>query len=115
MNRRKFASSVIGAMGMTCIAPTSLAFSSRQSLPYETGQRMISDDGHTMTINRRELATANKDHKQFIVTFQVHSESAVLSEKIYRLTDQYGKRHHIYMKPIAKNRLQAEFNWRTHA
>jgi len=114
MNRRTFASSVLGAFGITCIAPATLAISSKKSLPFETGQRMRTHDGLNMIISHRELATQNKDHKQFILTFQVHSKSAVLTEKIYHLTDQYGKRHQIYMKPVAKNRLQAEFNWRTH-
>lgn len=115
MNRRKFATSVLSVLSISCLPPVSMAGSSKQSLRYQTGLRMVSDEGLKMTICQREAATKNKDHKQFIATFEVHSQTATLTEKIYHLTDQFGKRHQIYLKPVAKNRLQAEFNWRTHA
>ena len=76
---------------------------------------MQSSDGLKMRLSKHELATANLDSKQFILTFDVDNPGEQLSEKIYQLTDHHGQRHQIYMKPVNHNQLQAEFNWRTHA
>ena len=115
MNRRLFAKTVMGGLGISLVANASLASKGRTQAGFEAGHRMTTDDGLKMTLSRHELPTTNKDHKQFTLTFEVENPNGQLTEKIYHLTDHKGAKHQIYMKPIAQNQLQAEFNWRTHA
>ncbi|KAA3638574.1 MAG: hypothetical protein DWP95_12375 [Proteobacteria bacterium] len=115
MNRRKFATSIMTALGLSAISPTTLAISSKNRSWLNTGQKLFSAEGLRMTLTQNKPATIDQDDKQFILTFKVENTSQPLPEKIYVLTDQSGRRHHIYMKPVKHNQLQAEFNWRTHA
>ena len=115
MNRRKFAKTVMGTLGISMVATGSLASSVSTTQNFEAGHQMTSEDGLKMVLSRHELPTSNKDQKQFTLTFEVENPNGQLVEKIYHLTDHKGKKHQIYMKPVAKNQLQAEFNWRTHA
>ena len=115
MNRRLFAKTVAGTMGVSLFATGSLASQGTTESNFEAGHQMTTDDGLKMTLSRHELPTKNKDRKQFTLTFDVENCDGQLLEKTYNLTDHKGVKHQIYMKPVAHNQLQAEYNWRTHA
>jgi len=117
MNRRHFAKSVVGGLGMSMLATQTIKATTMQqtSHNFKAGQHMKSNDGLKMTLSNHKQPTKNQDSKQFILTFDVHNNSAPLVEKIYDLTDNHGIHHQIYMTPVANNQLQAVFNWRTHA
>jgi hypothetical protein len=117
MNRRIFAKSIIGGLGFSfAIGQTAGASKLRSpSKVFEAGHQMKSNDGLKMTLSGHDLPTSSRDQKQFVLTFDVHNASEPLQEKIYNLTDHNGQRHDIYMSPIDRNRLQAVYNWRTHA
>jgi len=118
MNRRIFAKTVIGTMGASLVVTGALASNNNSSATqtkFEAGHQMTTDDGLKMTLSQYELPTADKDNKQFTLTFDVENPSDQLVEKIYHLTDHKGIKHQIYMKPIDHKQLLAEFNWRTHA
>jgi hypothetical protein len=115
MNRRIFAKSVLGTVGLSVIAGPSLATKQTEQVKFEAGHQMLSDEGLKMTLSGHSLPTSAKDAKQFVLTFDVNNPSGTLDEKIYHLTDHNGKKHQMFMSPIDQNQLQAVFNWRTHA
>lgn len=117
MNRRHFAQTILGGLGVSLLAgQTAQAVQLKKpARQFEAGHQMRSDEGLKMTLSEHNLPTADKDRQQFILTFDVHNQSTNLQEKIYQLTDHNGKRHEIYMTPVAQNKLQAVYNWRTHA
>ncbi|TDR22425.1 hypothetical protein [Marinicella litoralis] len=115
MNRRIFAKSVMGTMGISLIVAPSLAAIKSKQHVFEAGHQMTSDEGLKMSLSGHSLPTANKDHKQFVLTFDVENPNGYLDEKIYHLIDHNGKKHQIFMSPVDKNKLQAVYNWRTNA
>ena len=116
MNRRNFAKSVVGTAGVSLLVGGSAsAGTAINPVKFEAGHQMQSSDGLKMTLSGHSLPTSNKDHKQFVLTFDVNNPSGSLNEKIYHLTDHHGKKHSMYMTPVDQNQLQAVFNWRTHA
>lgn len=115
MNRRKFAKSVMGTMGVSMLAGPTLATTNANQIKFEAGHQMKSDNGLKMTLSGHSLPTSNKDQKQFVLTFDVNNPNGSLDEKIYHLTDHNGQRHQMFMTPIDQNQLQAVFNWRTNA
>jgi hypothetical protein len=116
MNRRKFATTVMGTLGVSVLSCPSLASITKPNqVNFEAGHQMKSDDGIKMTLSGHSLPTVNKDNKQFVLTFDVHNPNGSLDEKIYHLTDHNGQKHQIYMSPVDKNKLQAIYNWRTNA
>ena len=116
MNRRHFAKSILGGMGLSVVAGSAVGFGTKHSTGhrFEAGHQMQSTDGLKMTLSSHTLPTKDQDRQQFILTFDVHNNTAPLQEKIYHLTDHQGARHQLYMTPIDQNKLQAVFNWRTH-
>ena len=70
-------------------------------------------DGLSLTLSKHEQATANKDDKQFILTYDV--DRYVEGEKIYDVKSQTGEIHQVFMAAINDNQLQAVFNWRLNA
>lgn len=115
MNRRKFAQTVCGTIGVSTIAPTIFAKTDSRSHRFQPGLKMQSSEGLHLQLIKHSKPLANQDNKQFILTFKVKQANQALHEKIYDLIDEHGKKHQIYLKPISQNQLQAEFNWRTHA
>ncbi len=117
MNRRNFAKNIIGGLGLSMVAGQTVhaANSEKSAQPFEAGHQMQTADGMKMTLSQHSLATQNQDRQQFILTFDVHNNTAPLTEKIYRLKDHNGVNHEIFMSPVGKQKLQALFNWRTHA
>lgn len=116
MNRRNFAKAVIGSAGVSMVVPTSVAAPlTSPAKQLKKGLVLESDEGIKMKVIKHELATRNKDHKQFSLVLEVENSSGSLAEKIYKLTDSRGVKHDIYLKPMANNQLLAEFNWRTNA
>jgi hypothetical protein len=117
MNRRLFNNSVLAAMGLGFLAgkTASAATFSGQQQAFEAGHQMATRDGLKMTLSQHELPLSNKDRKQFVLTFDVHNANEPLQEKIYQLTDHNGNTHDIFMSPVDQNKLQAVYNWRTHA
>ncbi len=116
MNRRKFTQMLAGGAGVSAIVPVGMAkVINKPSAPlFEKGQRWVTTDGIKLTLTERVNPTNNKDHKQFILRFDVENTSKSLTEKIYHVIDAAGVKRDIYMTPIARNQLQATFNWRTH-
>lgn len=116
MNRRHFAKSILGGVGLSVVAGSAVGSTTKHSPAqrFEAGHQMQSTDGLKMTLSGHTLPTKNQDRQQFILTFDVHNNSAPLHEKIYQLTDHHGVIHQLYMTPIDENKLQAVFNWRTH-
>ncbi len=117
MNRRKFATTVMGTAGISMFVTGSAtaAIKSTNQVKFEAGHQMRSDDGLKMTLSGHQLPTQNKDQKQFVLTFDVDNPGERLQEKIYRLTDHNGQQHEMFMSPVDSNQLQAVFNWRIHA
>lgn len=118
MNRRNFAKNIIGGLGLSMVAGQTIHAANnpdKSEQPFEAGHQLQTPDGLKLTLSNHSLPTQNKDRKQFILTFDVHNNSAPLTEKIYLLTDHNGVKHDIFMSPIGKTKLQALFNWRTHA
>ncbi|MFV0542859.1 MAG: DUF6916 family protein [Marinicella pacifica] len=118
MNRRLFAKTILGGLGASVLTSPVMAHSSSiktSSINFEAGHSMQTDDGLKMTLSGHQLPTKNKDHQQFVLTFDVHNPDGHLQEKIYHLTDHKGIKHEIFMTPVNKNQLQAVFNRRTHA
>ena len=117
MNRRHFAKSVMGGLGLSVLAGSAAQATTRKQVTkaFEAGHQMHSAEGLNMTLQRHELPTADRDREQFILTFEVHNHNRPLAEKIYQLTDHRGAQHQLYMTPVEPNLLQAVFNWRTRA
>lgn len=118
MNRRIFAKSLMGGLGLSMLSTQAMSTTKttdQSSFTFEAGHQMKTKDGLKMTLSGHSQPTKNQDHKQFILTFEVHNPSAPLVEKIYELTDHHGIHHQIYMTPVDNSKLQAVFNWRTHA
>jgi len=117
MNRRHFAQSMLGALGLSALAGSHAQANtaSKTKSGFEAGHQMRSSEGLKMTLSRHDLPTADRDRQQFILTFEVHDKPIQLAEKIYHLTDHHGTQHQLYMTPVSDNHLQAVFNWRTHA
>ncbi len=117
MNRRKFAKNIIGGIGLSLVAGQTVhaAKHDESTQPFEAGHQMQTPDGLKMTLSAHSLPTHDQDRQQFILTFDVHNNTTPLTEKIYRLTDHKGQNHDIFMSPVGKQKLQALFNWRTHA
>ncbi|WP_223787870.1 DUF6916 family protein [Marinicella meishanensis] len=117
MNRRHFAKSVMGGLGLSVLAGTAAqaTAANHTKQAFEAGHEMRSAEGLNMTLHSHELPTRGRDRQQFILTFEVHNNTQPLAEKIYQLTDHRGQKHLLYMTPVDQQRLQAVFNWRTHA
>ena len=113
MNRRIFAKSVVGTLGVSLMAAPTFASKKSNQVKFEAGHQMQSDDGIKMTLSSHSLPTSNKDQKQFVLTFDVNNPNGSLQEKIYQRTDHHGQKHQIFMTPVDNHQLQAVFNWRT--
>ncbi len=115
MNRRIFAKSIMGAVGVSMLAGPTLATTKTSPVTFEAGHQMTSNDGIKMTLSGHSLPTSDNDQKQFVLTFEVNNPNGSLDEKTYHLTDHNGQKHQMFMTPIDQNQLQAVFNWRTNA
>jgi hypothetical protein len=118
MNRRKFAQSIASVLGLSTLSVSSVIakhVSLNKTEQFLIDNKVITtQDGLLLTLNKHEFATAIKDEKQFILTYDVKN-STVKDEKIYDVISQTGETHQIFMSAINENQLQAVFNWRLNA
>jgi hypothetical protein len=117
MKRRKFAQSMLTALGMSSL-PIGLTIAknakSEIHVLCDSKQKLTTDDGLQLSLNKHESATKNKDAKQFILTYDVNQGVAV-DEKIYQVKLDNGEYHQVFMTPVNDNQLQAVFNHRLNA
>ena len=113
MNRRKFAQSLLTAMGISYIPQTVLA--NATEISFKKGQQLSTNDGLRLSLKDCRYPVNNHDQLQFILDFKVENKGIELTERIYHLKDQNGRTHQVYMIPVSQGRLQAVYNWRTHA
>jgi hypothetical protein len=118
MNRRKFAQSIASVLSVSTLPiSTSLAKEmsmSKTEMFLKGNQKITTQEGLLLTLNKHEFPTSNKDEKQFILTYDVNN-STVRGEKIYDIKSETGETHQIFMTAISDNQLQAVFNWRLNA
>ena len=81
----------------------------------QSKDKVVSNDGLVLKLNKLVNPTSNKDRKQFILTYDVKNNSVPLEEKIYELKIANGEVHQVYMTPVNDSQLQAVFNWRLNA
>ena len=116
MNRRDFAKKTLGALGLSMLPLSQVISSTAEPLSQcHLGNTLNTSCGMQLTLVDQQWATASQDSKQFILTFATPCKNAALANKIYDVEDQNGLAHQIYMTPVAEDRLQAVFNWRTSA
>lgn len=118
MNRRKFAQSIASVLGVSTL-PISSTLANEMSLSktekfLRDNKQMTTQDGLVLTLQKHEFTTANKDEKQFIMTYDVENNT-VADEKIYDVKSETGEKHQIFMSAINDHQLQAVFNWRLNA
>ena len=114
MNRRNFTHFSIAGL----LAASAMAHSNPLSKPTSLIEKMSllkAQNGLVLKLYDKQAATANLDHKQYILTFDVFNSDEQLTEKIYHVYDQNGRLHQLFMKPVRHNQLQAVINHRTHA
>ncbi|WP_395376852.1 DUF6916 family protein [Marinicella sp. W31] len=117
MNRRDFAKKTLGALGLS-ILPLSQVISAEPGTLSESchlGGSLLSSCGMQLKLIDQQWATQNQDDKQFILTFSAPHQNTESAARIYDVKDQHGRSHQVFMTPVADNRLQAVFNWRTSA
>ena len=116
MKRRKFAQSMLAALGMSSL-PMGLSIAKNAKgethVLCDSKQKFTTEEGLQLSLNKHELATANKDAKQFILTYDVNQ--SVVDEKIYKVKLDNGESHNVFMTPVNQNQLQAVFNHRLNA
>jgi len=118
MNRRKFAQSIVSALGVSTL-PLSTSIAKELSLSkteifFRNNNLITTEEGLSLSLNKHEYITADKDEKQFILTYDVKN-GIVNGEKIYDVKSKTGEKHQIFMSAINDNQLQAVFNWRLNA
>ncbi len=114
MNRRIFNTStvfgILGVLSSQSIFSGTLTENNTEKL---TSLRDI--NGMILKLYKKQYATKDKDHSQYILTFDVFNQKSALTEGIYQLFDNNGKKHEIFMSPVNNQQLQAIFNHRTYA
>ncbi len=114
MNRRKFnTTAFIGLFGLNT-SPALLA-QSLNEINHGTHTQLRDREGMLLKLYQKQYATKDKDQAQYILTFDVFKQNKTLTERIYQLVDERGRKHDIFMTPINHNQLQAVFNHRTYA
>lgn len=118
MNRRKFAQSIASVLGVSTL-PFSASIAQQMNLNktqmfLRDNKKIMTKEGLSLSLNKHEHATLNKDDKQFILTYDVMNKK-VKGEKIYDVKSQTGEKHQVFMTAINDNQLQAVFNWRLNA
>ena len=114
MNRRQFNSTAfIGMFGLSTYH-TVLAQSLTANRQQNYGP-LKDSTGMLLKLYKKQFATPSLDQAQYILTFDVFNQKTDLTEKIYQLTDDQGKKHEIFMSPVNNHQLQAVFNHRTYA
>lgn len=115
MKRRKFAKSVLAAVGVTSL-PMSVSLAMEPSVKVlQSNDKIKSSDGLVLKLKQQVNPTQNKDRKQFILTYDVKGNSFPLEEKIYDLKLANGESQSVYMSPVNDQQLQAVFNYRLNA
>ncbi|MBL4773235.1 MAG: hypothetical protein JKX98_06445 [Alcanivoracaceae bacterium] len=115
MKRRNFTQTVLIAMGAVSV-PMGIAFAVKSPvIALQFIDKVITNDGLILKLNKRVNPTRNQDSKQFILTYDVKNNSAPLEEKIYELKIANDEIHQVYMTPVNDSQLQAVFNWRLNA
>ncbi len=116
MKRRYFAQSLLLVLGTSNLpVGTSMAVSSiKDELQSESAKKITTEDGLILKLEGVVNPTSNKDHKQFILTYNVDDFNQPLEDKIYRLSVD-GHTHDVYMTPVNDRQLQAVFNRRINA
>ena len=115
MKRRKFAKSVIAAVGVSSL-PVGVSLAMKPTVKaLQTDEKISSTEGLVLTLNQQIHPTQNKDKKQFILTFDVEGNTSPLDEKIYELKLANGETQSIFMSPVNDRQLQAVFNHRLNA
>ena len=115
MKRRKFAKSVIAAVGVSSL-PVGVSIAMKPTVKaLQTDDKITSTEGLVLKLNKQIHPTQNNDKKQFILTFDVKGNKTALDERIYELKLANGQSQSVYMSPVNDKQLQAVFNHRLNA
>lgn len=115
MRRRKFAKSVVAAVGISSL-PMGVSLAMKPSSnALMSEEKIISKEGLSLKLNQKIHPTNNKDRKQFILTYDVEGMKTPLIEKIYDLKLANGLSQPVFMSPVNDKQLQAVFNHRLNA
>ena len=115
MKRRKFAQSVMAAVGVASL-PMGVSIAAHSPAhALNTSENIITDDGLKLKLKQKTHPTKNKDSKQFILTYDVENSMSPLVERTYDLKLASGNKHQVFMTPVGENQLQAVFNLRLNA
>lgn len=115
MKRRKFTQAVLTAMSISTV-PIGVSFAAQSTVrTLQTNESITTKDGLKLNLNHRQYPMKDKDEKQFIITYDVENNNALLKEKIYQFKVANGETHQLFMTPVNDNQLQAVFNWRLNA
>jgi len=115
MKRRNFTQSFITTLAVSSL-PIGLSLATKSAeIDWQNKEKIKSKEGMIFKLNKQVNPTKNKDHKQFILTYDVKNHTTPLVERIYDLELANGNYHQVFMTPVAKNQLQAVFNWRLNA
>ena len=115
MKRRNFTQSLLIGAGLSSL-PLGVSFaktSLQKSL--HSYEKINTSEGNVLKLHKKSNPTKNKDHKQFILTYDVENIHSPLEEKIYQVTLENGEEHSLFMSPIGEKQLQVVFNLRINA